>query len=326
MNIYEIAKKANVSIATVSRVINNNGYVSKNTREKILKIVYDNNYKPSKTAQNLSTGTSFKLIGIICYNIEDLYYAKAVAVLEKELRSYGYDIILCCTGESKEQRQKSVDMLISKNVDAIILIGSVFAGSGESVIKNAAKHLPVFIINALVSGKNIYCAYCDESETIAECVKSLYDKSRNKLLFIYDVETYGSSMKLKGFKDTVKKLELEKSYILKCDVGIDSAYKAFDLFKEKKYIDGIVCANDIIAAGILKYAINKGIKIPEKLSVIGYNNSIIAECTYPKLTSLENNVKNLSVFTAQNLNNYFNNKDTITDYKTDFKLILRETI
>lgn len=88
MNIYDIAKKAGVSIATVSRAINNSGYVGKATKQKILAVIQDENYYPSRTAQNLSTGAPLKLVGIVCYNIEDMYYAKAVAVLEREAQRF----------------------------------------------------------------------------------------------------------------------------------------------------------------------------------------------------------------------------------------------
>ena len=328
MNIYDIAEKANVSIATVSRVINNNGYVGKKTKQKILEIIENNHFKPSKTAQNLSSGTSFKLIGIICYNIEDQYYSKAVSILEKELGSYGYDIILSCTGESREQRQKSVNMLIAKKADAIIFIGSVFAGTSESVIQNAAKYLPVFIINALVKGNNIHCAYCDESECIQECVKNLYQKGRKKILFMYDVETYGSNMKLKGYKNAIKEYDLpfNDNFIIKCEPGVDSAANTFKTFTQKNSLDAVICTNDLTAVGVMKTAFEKGIKIPENLSVIGYNNSVIATCTQPSLTSLENNVEKLAIFTAKNINSYCTEKNAITDFKTDFKLIIRETL
>lgn len=328
MNIYVIAEKAGVSIATVSRVINNSGYVGKNTKKRILDIIEKNNYMPSKTAQNLSSGVPFKLIGIVCYNIEDLYYAKAVAVLQRELNRYGYDIILTCTGESREQRQESVNMLIAKNADAIIFIGSVFAGTNESVIIEASKHLPVFIINAVVKGNNIHCAYCDESETINECVKKLHEKGRKKILFVYDVETYGGNMKLKGYKKGISecKLDTGDEYILKCSPGIPSAAKAFNEFLKTTCPDAVICTNDVTAVGILSTAKEKGMDVPKDLSVIGYNNSLIAECASPRLTSLENNVEKLSVFTAENIKKYFSGDNAALNYKTDFKLIIRETL
>ncbi len=326
MNIYDIAKLAGVSIATVSRVINGKGYVGKDTREKILKIIAQHSYTPKKSAQTLSTGASLRLIGIVCYNIEDPYYSKAVAVLQRDLNRFGYDIILSCTGESREQRQSCVNMLISKNVDAIVFIGSVFAGKSEQVIQNAASYLPVFIINARVKGKNIHCAYCDESDTVYECVRALFKRGRRKLVFFYDVETYGSSKKREGFLRAVADFGIRESRIIKCSSGLESACRAFEEFWKEGRADGAICTNDELAAGILKAARKMGISVPGQLSVIGYNNSLIARCTSPALTSLENSVEKLAEFTAKNINDYFSTGEAISDYKADFKLIIRETL
>lgn len=325
MNIYDIAKKAEVSIATVSRVLNNSGYVGKATRNKILEVIEQSNYTPSRIAQNLSTNSTMKIIGIVCYNIEDLYYAKAVAVLERELSLLGYDIILSCTGESREQRQRSVDMLVAKNVDALIFIGSVFAGATEEVILNAAKYLPVFIINAFIKGKNIFCAYCDESEAITECVKRLYAEGRKKILFMYDVETYGSNMKLKGYKQGLIecRIPFDSQYCIKCNTGIEPAKAAFAEFASKNIIDAAISTNDVTSAGVLISAKELKFNIPKDLRVFGYNNSLIAKSLC--MTSLENNVEKLAVFTAANLNKYFSGDEPLKKYKQDYELIVRET-
>ncbi|NLC17243.1 MAG: LacI family transcriptional regulator [Clostridiales bacterium] len=325
--IYDIAKMAGVSITTVSRVINNSGYVSAQTKKRVLDAIEKCNYTPNKTAQALSAGSTFKLIGIVCYNIEDMYYAKAVAVLERELRKYGYDILLSCTGESLEVRQSSVNMLVSKNVDAIIFIGSVFVGKTEDVILDASSILPVFLINAYIKHQNIYCAFCDEREAIKHCVLQAHKKGHKNILFMYDVDTYGSQKKLQGFCEGVKEctLNLDERYIIRCSPDIEDAADAFWGRYKSLPIDAVVCANDVLAAGALIAAQKNNILVPQKLSIIGYNNSLLARCVHPALTSLENNVEKLSVFTAQNINRYFSGEDAITKYQIDFELVIRDT-
>lgn len=327
MNIYDIAKQAGVSISTVSRVLNGSGYVGKATRERVESVIKDTNFTPSKTAQVLSTSATLRLIGIVCYNIEDLYYAKAVAVLERELRQYGYDILLSCTGESLEQRQNSVDMLISKNIDAIIFIGSVFAGSTEDVIISASHKVPVFIINAKVKGSNIHCAYCDESEAIAHCVRHLYSLQRSKILFLYDVVTYGSAKKLQGYRQGITECNLpgNPDYIVKCAAGVDNGLEAFCKFYAANPVDAVICTNDVTAAGVIAGAHRLNIDVPKSLSIIGYNNSMLALTTCPRMTSLENNVEKLASFTADNLNRYFVSGKAELQHKTDFRLAIRGT-
>ena len=145
LNIYNIASEAGVSIATVSRVLNDSPSVSAKTKEKVLSVIANCNYVPSAIAQNLSTRTSGNLIGIVCYNLKDIYYATAVSLLESALRKRGHHIILSCTGEDYMQKQKSIEMLITKQVDAVILIGSVFLDEygNNAYLVNAAKHCPL---------------------------------------------------------------------------------------------------------------------------------------------------------------------------------------
>lgn len=326
MNIYEIAKLANVSTATVSRVINNSGYVSKSTKKRILAVIEQTNFKPNKIAQNLSTNTSFKLIGLVCYNIEDLYYAKAVAVLEKKLRTFGYDIILCCTGENSKEKENTVNLLINKNVDAIIFIGSVFVDSSDT-IKKISKILPVFIINAKIESENIFCAYCDDRSAVKYCALSLLNSGKKNILFLYDADTYSTSMKLLGYADALKSLNIDynENYVIKCLPSIDNSKQTVLNFFENNFADAILCANDMLAVGALNAAKELGLNVPSQVAIIGYNNSVIAQCSCPKLTSLDNNVGKLAEITAENIYKHFENNADYTDYEVPFVLVKRET-
>ena len=131
MNIYDIASKAGVSIATVSRVLNGKGNVSEKTKEHVLKIIEEMGYTPNIFARGLGLN-SIKMVGILCSDVSDIYYATAVSTLEKELRRGGYDSLLCCTGDNIEVRINSlspiepttpfVNVSVPVPVDATLLI------------------------------------------------------------------------------------------------------------------------------------------------------------------------------------------------------------
>ena len=125
MNIYDVSEKAQVSIATVSRVLNGNPNVSEKTRKRVLAVMDELGYTPNVFARGLGLGT-MKTIGIMCADSSDPYLANAIYYLERELRNNGYDSILCCTGNLLETKKKYFDLLRSKRVDAIILAGSQF--------------------------------------------------------------------------------------------------------------------------------------------------------------------------------------------------------
>ena len=130
MNIYDIAKLANVSIATVSRVVNNSPKVSPKTKEKVLAVMKENEYTPNAFARGLGLG-SMKTVGIICPHIDDIYMAKAVSYLEQNLHAHGYDCILGCSGFKQEEKEDYVRLLLSKKIDTLILVGSTYAGNGK---------------------------------------------------------------------------------------------------------------------------------------------------------------------------------------------------
>ena len=116
MNIYDIAKLANVSIATVSRVVNDSPKVSQKTKEKVLAVMKENEYTPNAFARGLGLGT-MKTVGIICPNISDTYMAKAISYLENSLHDHGYDCILGCSGFKQEEKESYVKLLLSKKIE-----------------------------------------------------------------------------------------------------------------------------------------------------------------------------------------------------------------
>ena len=161
INIYDIAKMSGVSIATVSRVVNNNPKVSEKTKAKVMEAIEKSGYTPNVFAQGLGL-KSMRSIGILVPSIADLYMSRAVAYIEDNLHDAGYDCILRCSGYTAAEKETHIQLLLNKKIDAIILVGSTYAGSEDTThntdyIRRAAQEVPVFIINGLVDGDNIFC-------------------------------------------------------------------------------------------------------------------------------------------------------------------------
>ena len=127
MNIYDIAKLSGVSIATVSRVINNSPKVSEKTKKKVWDVMNEYDYTPNVFARGLGLN-SVKTVGLVCPDVSDRYMASAIAYLEKNLRKYGYDSILMCSGFDYEGKVEAVKILLDRRIDAMILVGSHYAG------------------------------------------------------------------------------------------------------------------------------------------------------------------------------------------------------
>lgn len=297
MNIYDIAQKAGVSIATVSRVINDSTAVSEKTREKVNKVMLELGYSPNIFARGLM-GSSMKTFGIMTIDVRNVYFSDAIHTIELETRRLGYNIFLCSTGENLDDKKKYLKLLLRKKVDGIILIGSVFKEKNDnSHIIESARQVPVVMINGYVSGDNIHCITCDDSYGIFNAVNYLVNKGHKNLIYMYDVDTFSGYEKIKGFKKAINEnnLEITQNSIIKVEKDIDGTYRAVGkLLEEKHKFSAVITSEDILAVGVLKRLKEAGMKVPEDVAVVGFNNSIIARCTAPELTSVDAKVESIS--------------------------------
>ena len=319
MTIYDIAAKAGVSTATVSRYLNGKGYVGKASAERIDAVVKEYGYKPSGIAKMLSSGEKLRLIGVVCRDVEDPYYSRAVSIIERRLREKDYEILLGCAGETAEEKKAAVATLMGKSAEAVIFIGSVFMDGEGELIRETAVRLPCFVINADVRGDNVYCAYCDDCEAVKQCVGLLKAEGRERLLYLHDVDTYGSARKLAGYRagGGVHTARVPRDF--------DSITEVFPALYGTFRPDAVLCSNDVVAAAVLKSCRSSGIRVPDELAVVGHNNSMLAKCTGPELTSIDNGVDVLSRVTADNVISLFSGSPFDENFRIDFKIARRES-
>lgn len=313
MNIYDISKKTGVSIATVSRVINGSSSVSEKTREKVMEAINEYGYTPNIFARGLGLNTMM-IVGIMCTDSSDPYFAKAVYYTEQELRKNGYNVLLSCTGHDYNFKRKSLNLLLSKKVDAIILIGSNYieneSGMNEYIIK-AAETVPIMIVNGELNAPNIYCAVCDDYAAIYKLTSRFIESGRKNICYIYNSHSYSSTKKLNGFRDAMKAAGLTANdenclYTETLGLTVSETEKAIsEIFRHKRKYDGIITADDVIAAGFIKYAKHSGISVPDEVFVAGFHNYDIAECCEPELTSVDNNLEEICKHCVNTLMNIF---------------------
>lgn len=287
MNIYDIAERSGVSIATVSRVLNGSPNVSAVTREKVMEIIRAEEYTPNAFARGLNLNT-MKIIGILCTDISDAFYAKAVSLVEGLLRQQGFDALLCCTGNDLENKKKYLELLLTKRVDAVILIGSAFKENVDnSHIENAAKQVPVIIINGLVELPNTYCVYCDEETAVSDNVFLLQKQGYTNILYLYDTLTYSGCSKINGYKSGLSRCNLpfHEDLMVQVPKSISEVKDCVRKLMEKNIkFDAIMTSEDLLAVGALKALEEQKQTMP----VIGFNNSILAQCSSPALTTVDN--------------------------------------
>ncbi len=301
MTIYDISEKAGVSIATVSRVLNGSSNVSEKTKKKVLDVIRQYEYTPNAFARGLGLNT-MKTIGILCADSSDLYIAKGIYFLERQLHANGYDTILCCSGYDLESKKKSMNLLITKKVDAVILVGSTYicdTPEDNKYIVDAAAQIPVMLLNGALDAPNIYSVLSDDYTSVYNATLYLIDSGICDVLYYYNSISYSGKRKIAGFKDAVlaRNLPLTDSMIHYYHGNHEDiprmARHLQKIADNVMRFHGIVAADDTLAIGAYKYGLNAGLRIPEDLSIIGYNNSMLVNCCHPALTSIDNKLESL---------------------------------
>ena len=316
VNIYDIARMANVSIATVSRVMNHSGKVSEKTRKKVEKIMAEIDYMPNAFAQGLGLNT-MHAVGILVPTIADTFMAASVDYLEKKLAEEGYNCILSCSGFALEGKKLQTKVLLSKHIDALILVGSTYAGrSGDpeetEYIREAAQKVPVFTINCNIEGENVYSAVSDNRKAVLEVTRKLIASGHRSIIFATDSRSYSANKKLKGYLDGLSEagIPFREDMLLYVEKSIEYVR---EYLKGDSILpfDALIATEDEIAIGALKYAADTGKKVPEDLSVVGYNNSTLSLACEPELTSIDNHLDEICSHTVDRILQYLQNPEEV---------------
>lgn len=303
MTIYDISKKAGVSIATVSRVLNGSTNVKPRTKKKVMDIIEQYGYKPNAFARGLGLN-SMKTVGLLCADASDLYLAKAIYFIERNLRENGYNSILCCTGYEIESRKKSLNLLLSQHVDSVVMVGSNFIldnPDDNKYIKDAADTVPIMLLNADFDCPNVYCTLCDDYKATQEATEKMIASGAQDILYLYNSKTYSGQKKLAGFQNALLSHDIPvKKDLQQCFNGSREDIDGVKDFVQKLYdkgirFDGIVTSEDFLAVGAMNFARANKISVPKSLQIIGYNNSILTHCSEPNISSVDNRLEDMCV-------------------------------
>lgn len=325
MNIYDVAKEAGVSITTVSRMINNKGYVSEKTRKKIQEVLDKHEYQPSAIARGLATG-SMKTVAIVVVDVRVPHYALTSYIMEQQLSELGYMVLVCNTGEDKEECRKYLHILAERKVDGIILVGSVFSRLCDDDTLNLLADIPIVMANGKIDRPNIYSVFVDEAYGMELAVHHMYERGRRKIAYVKDKDTESAERKREGFLREMKKLGYSTSEkdVYHTPYGLEGGAKVAKILMEKGY-DAAVFGEDLTAVGAMNAWIRMGVRIPEDMALSGCNNSEYSYICNPLLTTVNNKGEVLSELTVQLLRDVVSKKKELATLVVLPELVVRET-
>jgi LacI family transcriptional regulator len=290
--IYDLAKECNVSVATVSRVINNSSSVSEKTKARVLNAIQVHNYAPNIFARGLNKiGTN--VIGVLITDIGNPFFSTVVKSIETIFQKHRYEIMLFSTENNTELERQGLELLLQKQVDGLILAGSrPVIDKNEQFIQEISTRLPVILINSKISGGDqLYSILVDEETASYEALRKLAKQGYNNIYLLGDPEWKTTQSKIKAFRRIASEYSLEYSEdrIISCSYnyqsGINGITKLFE--RHISFPALLFCTSDQIAIGALKELLRRHICIPEQIAVLGYSNTELASLMTPSLTTVD---------------------------------------
>ena len=288
MNIYDIAREAGVSIATVSRVINNKGTVSPATRARVEEVLSRSDYTPSAIARGM-VSKSMRTVAVLTVDIRVPHYARQAYTIEQEFSQRGYEVILCNTGGGREATLRYLRAVTEKQVDGIVLVGSVFNSIGrDPEVASYLRVVPVVLANGRLDLPNAAYVLLDDAGGAALATQHLVAMGRRNLWYVQDLDTASAMAKRDGFLRAAETLGV-RGRVIETEFSIEGGRKAAkELMSSCRLFDGIVCGEDETAVGVVKGLVAAGMRIPRDVAITGYNNSIYTQMCEPRLTSIDN--------------------------------------
>ncbi len=320
----DVAEKSGVTVTTVSRVINNRGYLSEKTKAKVHQAMEDLNYRPNELARSLSK-QSTNTIGIIVPHIIHPYFAQLISHLESFASKANHKILLCNSKENISKESEYINLCRSNRVAGIVFCGTILDSTSykdlEFPLVAIECNSPVFISSIR----------CDNYDGGAQATKHLIELGCKNLIHIpgnTKLDMPGDD-RAKAFKDICQEKGIRHKEFWNHDTTLyyemDYYNFVYQIIKENPEVDGIFVSSDLIAAQIIQVCAELKIKIPEQLKLVGFDDVSIASLTTPKITTIHQPLKEMAEIAIDAILKSSQNKTVPAQTILPVKLIRRQT-
>jgi DNA-binding LacI/PurR family transcriptional regulator len=286
MNLDEVAKLAGVSAATVSRVLNNLDVVRDATRDRVMRAVTELNYHPNLHARSLAGGKS-RSIGMIASNLENPFFFDIFRTLEADAHEKGYEVVAAHTGYSPEQLVKSVRLMIGRRVAGLAVIVSEMAP--DLIQELELSRIPTVFYDVGAAKRLISNIRVEYRHGIERVVEMLHQKGHRRLAFVGHHSLLGpTSERQQAFIEVVERLDPKPEWRTIADQdGPEGGRRAIgEILNTGFNPTAVICVNDYTAIGVLRELRDRGLRVPEDVSVTGFDNILLAEYCFPALTTV----------------------------------------
>lgn len=289
ITIRQVAREANTSPATVSRVLNNTAGVSPHVRAQVLEVVERLRYQPNRMARALVTNRT-AMLGLIVADVANPFFPELVKGAEHAAYAQNYTVLLANTEESDEHEYGLIDLL-HRQVDALIIAGSRLSDSALcEVIDTVRVTTPVILVNRVLPGSSVPAVFTRSTGAIEDGVRHLLEQGHTRIAFVGGPHnSWSNHERTASYLRAANLFGLEPILLHAQHPSIDSGSGIADavLAQGEARPTGLLVYNDLLATGMLRAFLRMGISVPDEIGVIGFDDIALAALIEPPLSSIE---------------------------------------
>ncbi|QCX34024.1 LacI family transcriptional regulator [Caloramator sp. E03] len=326
ISIKEIAKLCNVSTATVSKVLNNKGRFSEETRQKVLEVVKKYNYQTNMVAKSLRTNKS-QIIGVIVPDIINEFFACIIKSIESYFFPHGYSVFICNTDEDVDKEKEYLRQFEAKGVDGIIYI----SGKSGNITNTIKRDIPIVCIDRKPSGKSdIVTIESDNRMGGYLATEELIRKGCRNIAVLKDYRDLSTTKhRFKGYQDALLRYNINFNAKLIKNIKVDfnsARIAVLELIDSGINFDGIFAFTDWLALGALTALKERKIKVPDQIKIVGFDNISTSQYSYPSITTINQDKEMIGQTAANILLNLINKEyNKVSNIVIPVSLVVRET-
>ncbi len=311
MNIYDIAEKCGVSIATVSRVLNNNPNVSAATRERILAVINEANYTPSQLARSLgnsgsaapaATAAPLSAVGVLCADLTNPRNAAVVAAVEAHVRAKGQSVLLSGHADGLGD--------LAANVSAVVYIDPPARPHDHDPIATVAATTPVLVVNGSVNAPNVSWVRADVRGAVVDLIQRILRRQRRRILMLVGGHTCACAEMVSGYEDAYAAagLTVDPELVIAVDNTPEQVNTCMKrLLINRVTFDAVLCTDATLALSAQKALQRTGLNLP----IIGLTDALAARCSSPALTCADCDIDALCAAVCTALDRLPNTEDIL---------------
>ena len=327
MDIHAVAQRAHVSIATVSRTINHVPSVNAKLAERVWKVIKELDYTPNTQARALVSGRS-RLLGLIVSEITNPFFPELIQGFEDVAVEQGYEILISSTNYDPERMKRCIRRMVERKAEGVAVM--TFGIEEPLLGQLADRKVPLVFVDQGPDAPGISLLRVDYAHGIRQAVQHLAALGHREIAFVSGpLHLHSATSRLTAFRRAIEEcgIAMDPSLIIEGDHTMDGGMAAAErLLGGAKPPTAVVCSNDMTAIGVLQKAYRAGLRVPDDLSVIGFDNIHLAQMTTPPLTTVQMSCFELGRSAVMALKAHIEKSpDVQREYAIETQLVVRES-